>query len=146
MTNFFQIFQFSNLAIFISVKLFSNFPILPPIFHYISPFFQFQHQFFLQIFPIFLFCDLFSINFFNFTTYFPLNFSIFSILIPNFPVNCSIFVKLLALALTNLVLSLVKPSLGQPSHKPDKPSLDLDKTRPGVDTIFRKSTHPPETF
>ena len=37
------------------------------------------------------------------------------------------FVKLLALALTNLVLSLVnlvtnlvKHSLGQPSHKPDK--------------------------
>ena len=42
--------------------------------------------------------------------------------------NCFfLIVKLLALALTNLVLSLVilvtnlaKPSLGQPSHKPDQ--------------------------
>ena len=31
-----------------------------------------------------------------------------------------IFVKLLALALTNLVTNLAKPSPGQPSHKPDQ--------------------------
>ena len=47
----------------------------------------------------------------------------------------------MALALTNLVFDLV--NLVNLVTNLAKPSLDLDKTGPGVDTIFRKSTTPP---
>ena len=60
-------------------------------------------------------------------------------------------VKLLALALTNLVLglanmvnNLVKPSLGQPHHQPDQNlALILTTLGPGVDTIIKQATTPP---
>ena len=59
-------------------------------------------------------------------------------------------VKLLALALTNLVLglanmvnNLVKPSLGQPHHQPDQNlALILTTLGPGVDTIIKQATTP----
>ena len=58
----------------------------------------------------------------------------------------SVIVKLLALALTNLVLSLVNLVTTLTKHhlvtNLTKPSLDING--PGVDTIFRKPTnHPP---
>ena len=65
----------------------------------------------------------------------------------------SVIVKLLALALTNLVfglanmvINLVKQSLGQPRHQPDQNlALILTTLGPGVDTIIKQATPPHPT-